>query len=80
MFVDISYLVPSDTLVNISQRVREPFGRASLAADEPIEVGSLLVTFRSNDTVALSALGLENFSSLGDVSHYCKVCSCGGKI
>ena len=62
-------LTPGDTLGDVGLRVGEVGGLTSGTTDEPVKVRALLVTSSGLDGVALTALSLENFSSLGDVSH-----------
>lgn len=63
-------LVPGDTLADVGSRVREARSLTSLAAEQTVEVRTLLVSSTSLDGVALSTLGLEDLSTLSDVSHF----------
>ena len=57
-------IVPSDTRLFVGGRVRVPVGLSGLTAKETVEVRSLLVRTTFFDSVALTALGLENLGSL----------------
>lgn len=49
-----SVLVPGDTLLLVGIGIREALDRASLAAEQAVQVGADLVALRLNDGVALS--------------------------
>ena len=59
-----SVITPGDTGLLVGSRVRITVGLSRLTAKEPIKVGSLLVCTSLFNSVALTALGLENLSSL----------------
>ena len=60
---------PLDALVDVGLRIRVSLSLAGLTTEEAVQVGALLMSTSSLDGVTLGALGLENLSSLGDVSH-----------
>jgi hypothetical protein len=63
-------LAPGDALLDIGGGVSVTSGLASLATEEAVQVGSLLVRLTGGTHVALSALGLKNLSSFGNVTHF----------
>lgn len=65
-----SLLGPDNALADVASRVRVTSGLASLAAEEAVQVGALLVGSTSLDSVALSALGLEDLGTFLNVSHF----------
>lgn len=65
-----SLVIPDNALVDVGLRVRVTRGRTSLATDQAHQVGALLVGLTSSHGVALSTLGLENLSTLLNVSHF----------
>lgn len=71
-----SVLPPGDTFVHVGLRVREPSGLTSLSSKEAIEVRTLLVRFTCRNSVALRALGFENFGTLCHVSHAWNIITC----
>lgn len=71
-------LIPSDTLVDVSRRVSEARSLTSLAADQTVQIRSLLVSSTSLNSVALRALGLEDLGTFLNVSHFL-LCGCTNK-